>query len=127
MNPKKLAILMAHAFVGWLLCGATMGIGMATTTLQTTLIIHAVGAPIYFAAVSTVYFGRFRFTRPLTTAAIFVTFVMVVDFFLVGLFINHSLAMFTSILGTWLPFALIFGSTFLTGTAFSLMKKPIAK
>lgn len=127
MNPKKLAILLAHAFVGWLLCAATMGIGMATTTLQTTLIIHAVGAPIYFAAVSTVYFSRFRFTRPLSTAVVFVTFVVVVDFFVVALLINRSLAMFTSILGTWLPFALIFGSTFVTGTAFSLMKKPLAK
>jgi len=127
MNPKKFAILLAHAFVGWLLCAATMGIGMATTTLQTTLIIHAVGAPVYFAAVSTVYFSRFRFTQSLTTAVVFVSFVMVVDFFVVGLLLNRSLAMFTSILGTWLPFALIFGSTLATGTAFSLIKKPIAK
>jgi hypothetical protein len=92
-----------------------MAIGMAVTTLQTALVIHAVGAPIYFAAVSAVYFSRFRYTRPLETAAVFVGFVMVVDFLVVGLLINKSLAMFTSIVGTWLPFALIFGSTFLTG------------
>jgi hypothetical protein len=111
----KFAVLFAHAFVGWLLCAATMGIGMAVTTLQSALTIHAVGAPIFFAAVSTVYFMRYHFTSPLVTAVVFVAFVMIVDFFVVGLLINRSLAMFASVLGTWLPFALIFASTLITG------------
>ena len=116
MSFGKTLIVLAHAFVGWFLCAATMGIGMAVTTLQTTLIVHAVGAPIFFALVSLVYFRRFHHTAPLLTAVIFVGFVMVVDFFLVALLINRSLAMFGSWLGTWLPFVLIFGSTLLTGT-----------
>jgi hypothetical protein len=33
----------------------------------------------------------------------------------VALVINHSLAMFASLLGTWIPFGLIFGSTLLPG------------
>jgi len=37
------------------------------------------------------------------------------DFFVVTLLINRSLEMFTSLLGTWIPFALIFTSTYLTG------------
>jgi len=40
---------------------------------------------------------------------------MTVDFFVVGLVINRSLEMFTSVLGTWIPFALIFASTWLAG------------
>jgi hypothetical protein len=40
---------------------------------------------------------------------------IIVDFLLVALVINHSLAMFASLLGTWIPFALIFASTYLTG------------
>jgi len=119
---RKTIVILIHAFVGWLLCAATMGIGMAVASLQTALVIHAVGAPIYFAAVSVSYFGRYNLTRPLPTALIFVGFVMIVDFLLLGLLINKSLAMFESLLGTWIPFALIFLSTFATGAVVSMMK-----
>src|SRR5512138_895581 len=108
MTINKTLILLAHAFVGWALCAATMGIGMAVTTLDHTLIIHAIGAPIFFCGVSFVYF---------------LTFVVAMDFFLVAMLINHSFEMFTSILGTWLPFALIFTSTYLTGYFITGSKK----
>ena len=115
MNTKKLIVLLLHAFVGWLLCAATIGIGMSLTTMEMALVIHAVAAPIFFAAVSMVYYSKFNYTAPLATATIFVGFVMVVDFFVVGLLINRSLEMFASLLGTWIPFALIFTSTLLVG------------
>ena len=115
MNFRKLLIILSHAFVGWALCFATMGIGMAVTTLQNALIVHAIGAPIFFAIVSLIYFRRFNYTAPLQTALTFVSFVIVVDFFIVALLINRSLDMFASLLGTWIPFALIFASTYLTG------------
>ena len=115
MDVRKIVTIFVHAFVGWALCAATMGIGMAVTSLQNALTIHAIGAPIFFFIVSLVYFRRFNFTSPLTTALIFVAFVITVDFFVVGLLINKSLDMFTSLLGTWIPFALIFTSTYLTG------------
>jgi hypothetical protein len=92
-----------------------MGIGMATMPIENALIVHAIGAPLFFAGVSLVYFYKFNYTKPLQTAIIFVGFVIVVDFFLVALLINGSLDMFTSLLGTWIPFALIFASTYLTG------------
>ncbi len=92
-----------------------MGIGMAAMSLQNALIVHAIGAPIYFAAVSVVYFKKFNYTSPLQTAAIFVAFVMAVDFLVVALLVNRSLEMFADPLGTWIPFALIFASTYLTG------------
>jgi len=125
MTLKKLAILFAHALIGWALCAATMGIGMKLTSMQNILIIHALGAPIYFALVSFVYFTRFNYTRPLTTALIFVGFVMVVDFLLVAIVINRSLAMFASPLGTWIPFALIFTSTYLTGLLVNRRASPL--
>ena len=115
MNTKKLIVLLLHAFVGWLLCAATIGIGMSLTTMEMALVIHAVAAPIFFAAVSVVYYSKFNYTGPLATATIFVGFVVVVDFFVVGLLINRSLVMFASLLGTWIPFALIFASTLLVG------------
>jgi hypothetical protein len=37
------------------------------------------------------------------------------DFFVVALVIEQSLAMFASIIGTWLPFVLIFMATYLAG------------
>jgi hypothetical protein len=40
---------------------------------------------------------------------------MAMDFFVVALLVNKSLEMFTSLLGTWIPFLLIFGSILLTG------------
>ena len=124
MSLRKILIILAHAFAGWFLCAATMGIGMAVTTAQTTLIVHAVGAPLYFALVSWIYFTRFRYTSPLVTAAVFVGFVILVDFFVVALLVLQSLAMFGSWLGTWLPFVLIFGSTLMTGTIIKARARP---
>ena len=116
MNTRKVIIILAHSFVGWALCGATMGIGMATTTIKNTLIIHAIGAPIFFLVVTIMYTKKFNYTRPLQTALVFIAFVVLTDFFVVALLINKSLEMFTSALGTWIPFALIFASTYSTAT-----------
>ncbi len=115
MSIQKIMIVLAHAFVGWMLCAATMGIGMSVTSMSTTLIVHAIGAPIFFAGVSFFYFRKFNYTTPLQTALIFITFVIAMDFFLVAMVINRSFEMFTNLLGTWIPFALIFTSTYLTG------------
>jgi len=115
MNARKLITILVHAFVGWALCAATMGIGMAVTTVENALIVHAIGAPVYFAVVSSFHYRKFDYTTPVLTAAIFTGFVMVVDFFVVALLINRSLEMFASLLGTWVPFALIFASSYLTG------------
>jgi multisubunit Na+/H+ antiporter MnhC subunit len=115
MNIQKIAILLAHAFVGWMLCAATMGIGMSISSLENALVVHAIAAPIFFTIVSLVYFRKFNFTTPLQTAVIFTAFVITMDFFVVAILINRSFEMFASMLGTWIPFALIFTSTFLTG------------
>jgi len=115
MNSRKVTTILVHAFVGWALCAATMGIGMATMSIENALIVHAIGAPIFFTILSLVYFNKFNYTTPLQTALIFVSFVIVVDFFVVALLVNRSLEMFASLLGTWIPFALIFTSTYVTG------------
>jgi hypothetical protein len=115
MNNKKIIIISLHAFVGWILCAATMGIGMSLLPVKTALIVHMFAAPVFFTAISLVYFTKFNYTTPLQTAAILTGFVMVVDFFIVALLINQSLDMFASLIGTWIPFSLIFLSTYLTG------------
>jgi len=107
---------------GWALCGATMGIGIAAFGLATALILHAVAAPLIFAGISVVYFRFFGRTGAWTTATAFLAIVVFMDFFVVAMLIERSFAMFSSFAGTWLPFALIFTSTALTGLALSRPK-----
>jgi hypothetical protein len=112
---KKIAVVLGHALVGWALCAATIGICLQLTSLTNALIIHAIGAPIFFFLVSWNYFKRFSYTSSVQTSMIFVFFVIFMDFFIVALLIQRNLAMFASLLGTWIPFLLIFVSTYLTG------------
>ena len=115
VSAKKLLFILSFAFIGWALCAATVGTGMAFTSEGNALIIHAVAALIIFALLSFVYFKKFNYTTPLQTAAIFIAFVFAVDFFVVALLMLNSVEMFTSPLGTWIPFALIFLVTYLVG------------
>ena len=114
-SMKKVLVILVHAFVIWALCGMTIGIGMAVTSQENTLMAHAVAAPIIAAIISMIYFKKFNYTTPLQTAITFVAFVILVDFLIVALLIVRSLEMFRSILGTWIPFVLIFVATYLTG------------
>jgi hypothetical protein len=115
MKMKSIAIASVHAFIGWILCAATMGIGNSLTTMQNTLYIHATLAPIFFFLISTYYFKKYGQLSPLQIAFFFTSFVMFIDFFFVALIILKSHEMFGSILGTWIPFILIFSSTYLAG------------
>lgn len=116
LSKKAIGAIGVHAFIGWALCTASMVIGMATTTINNALIIHAIGAPIFFTAVSLSYFKKYNYTSPVKTGMIFVGFVIFMDFFLVSLIVMKSFEMFASLLGTWIPFALIFTSTYVTGS-----------
>jgi|WetSurMetagenome_2_1015567.scaffolds.fasta_scaffold623193_1 hypothetical protein len=118
MNFKSFAVAFIHAFIGWFLCAATMGIGSSLTSMQNTLYIHATLAPIFFFAISAFYAKRYGHYSPITTAIYFTSIVVLIDFFVVALIILNSLEMFSSILGTWIPFGLIFVSTYLGGVIF---------
>ena len=115
LHPKQILIIVALGLLGWALCGAIMFIGMSLMSIETTLIVHAIGAPVIFSLISMWYFRKFRFSSPLLTAALFILIVVFMDFFLVALVINKSLEMFQGLLGTWIPFVLIFLSTYITG------------
>jgi hypothetical protein len=116
INARNVIILLAHAFVIWALCGASVGIGMAVTSEKNALIIHAIFAPVISAIVASIYFKWFNYTNPLQTAVVFVSFVIFMDFFVVSLLILGNFEMFASALGTWIPFALMFISTYATGS-----------
>jgi hypothetical protein len=115
MRFKQILIILALGLLGWALCGAIMFAGMSLMSLEKTLIVHAIGAPVIFSLITLLYVKKFHFTTPLQTAAIFLLIVVFMDFFLVAPVINKSMEMFQSLLGTWIPFGLIFLSTYLTG------------
>ena len=121
LDLKKIVILLVHGLIIWVLCGLTMYIGMSITTMEITLIVHAIAAPIFACLISFIYFKKFNYTTPLVTAIIFVAVAILLDIFIVSLVIERSFEMFASFLGTWLVFILIFTATFLTG--FYLGKK----
>jgi len=70
---------------------------------------------LIFAIIGLNYFKRFNYTTPLQTAIIFTSFVILTVVFVVALIIEKSFDMFTTILGTWIPFIFIFKSTYLAG------------
>jgi hypothetical protein len=116
-STRGVAVAVTHGLVGWGLCGVTMSVGMKMTTLETALILHAVAAPVIFTSVSLVYFRRLGSWSPLSTATTFLGVVVAMDVFVVALLIQRSFEMFESVLETWLPFLLIFISTWWTGLA----------
>jgi len=115
MDSKAILPLIMYGFIGWAFCAATMGISMAITSPTAALWIHATLAPLYFIGLTRLYYRTSGRPSPLTTSLFFVCFVIFIDFFLVALVILHSFDMFASLLGTWIPFALIFLSSYLTG------------
>ena len=115
-DVKAVFLLSLSAFVVWLACGLTMAFGRSAFGLETALRIYAIAAPVFAALVSLVYFARFRAVTPLVAAAFVTVFIVVLDAGLVAPVFEKSYAMFSSILGTWLPFLSIFVATYLTGT-----------
>ena len=115
LGIRQILVIAALGLVGWALCGSIVFIGRGFMAMDTTLIVHALGAPVIFTVISWIYFTRFAYTKPLTTAAVFVGIVIFMDVFLVALIIERSMEMFGSLIGTWIPWVLIFLSTYLTG------------
>jgi len=111
----KAAVIAMHALVGWAYCGVLIGVGRQILPMHATLVLHAVGAPVGFALISLLYYRKFAFTSPLQTALAFLGIVVALDLFLVAPVFEKNYAMFTSALGTWIPFALIFAATYFTG------------
>ena len=111
----RAAVIAVFAIVGWAVCAAAIGIGFSFMTEHRALILHAIVAPIAFAGLSWLYFTRFAYTGPLTTALLFLAIVVALDIFVVALLIEKSFAMFASPLGTWAPLFLIFASTWAAG------------
>ena len=114
-TTAKSGIILLYALVGWLYCTALVGVGRQFLPMKQVLILHAIAAPVGFAILSCFYFKKYAFTSPLQTAFLFMGVVIAMDALVVAMLIEKSFAMFASPLGTWLPFAVIFCTIYLTG------------
>jgi hypothetical protein len=117
--------LVAFGAGGWALCAAVMGGLMAVAPLWLALTLHAIAAPAIFAGLSLFYFRVPGARQPVETALVFTALVAVLDAVVVAGIVLGSFAMFASIAGTWLPFALIFLATWATGSILAMM--PVRK
>ena len=127
MKPGRLqraVVILVHAVVGWAYCGAIIGVGRQFLSIHTTLVVHAIGAPVGFALISLFYYQRYAFTSSLQAAAAFLGVVVALDLFLVAPVFEKSYAMFSSVLGTWIPFTLIFAAIYITGRVTSPQSPP---
>lgn len=115
LQIKKYAVVLAFALIAQMLCWAIMVVGQMVTSIENTLIAHAIGAPIIAIVVSFIYYKKFNYTTPLQTAIVFASVVIAMDVFIVALLIEKSFEMFTSPIGTWIPISSIFLATYLTG------------
>jgi hypothetical protein len=107
--------LVAYGLVGWALCGLAMGLLMRLVPQGVALALHAIAAPLIFAAIARQYFSARGAREALTAAWAFTGLVAGLDLIVVAGLVQRSLAMFASVVGTWLPFALIFGVTWAMG------------
>jgi uncharacterized membrane protein YhdT len=115
---KRISFIVAYSLIGWAICGTTVGVGRRLTDMHTTLVVHAIVAPLAFAVLSALFFRQFPGSSPARIASAFLSVVVALDALLVAPLFEHSFSMFGSVLGTWFPFALIFVAVFIIGRYF---------
>jgi menaquinone-dependent protoporphyrinogen oxidase len=116
--------LVSYGVAGWALCAATMGLLLRFVGLTAALVVHALAAPAIFLALARRYFRARGARDPVPTAVAWTAIVVLLDAVVVAGGFLHSLRMFGSVAGTWLPFALIFLATWATGELMSTMPWP---
>jgi hypothetical protein len=84
----------------------------------------AIAAPLLFVAVSWLYFRPRGARDPLPTAFTFAGIVVLLDAAVVAGALQRSAAIFSSLSGFWLPIALIFLATWVTGMITSMLPFP---
>lgn len=114
-KARSLGRVAAHAFVGWLLSTGTMEAVLLLSNRTTATFIHGFAAPAVFVGVSASYFGRANAWAPLRAAIAFAVIVALLDLAVVAGLLEHSLTVFRSVAGTWLPLVLVFLATWTTG------------
>jgi menaquinone-dependent protoporphyrinogen oxidase len=124
-SAHSLLSLVAPPAAGWALCAALMVLLLNTLPVLAALVIHAIAAPLIFSAVALLYFRNRGAREPLPTAIAWTSIVMALDAVVISGVVQHSFAMFASVAGSWLPFALIFAAVW--GTGYVMLMRPDAR
>ncbi len=109
---RRYISLVGHGLLGWAICGATVAVGRQIFSMNLTLWIHAVVAPTAFGILSRHHVKAYPGASPVAMALAMVGLVVGMDALVVAPFLERSYEMFRSVLGTWVPFALIFAATY---------------
>ncbi len=107
--------LIGLAFVLWGACGGVIGVGRKLWSLDTTLRVHLLAAPIFAFLVAVAHRELAPQFNPLLRAAALTIIVMSLDALVVAPLFERSYAMFRSVVGTWLPFLAIFAAAWAAG------------
>ncbi len=100
--------LVVLALVLWGACGGVIAIGRRLWSLDTTLRVHLVAAPVIAFVVSAVHTLLAPDFDPVLRAVAITGLVVLLDAVVVAPLFERSYAMFRSFIGTWLPFVAIF-------------------
>ena len=111
--------LLIAAVLIWALCGAVIAVGRRLWTLDTTLLVHVALAPLISFCISLLHARLAPESAPIARAAVVLAVVILLDAGLVATLLEKSYAMFKSVIGTWLPFALIFLASWAAGVVAS--------
>ncbi len=109
---RRCVSLIGHGLLGWAICGATVVVGRQIFSMTLTLWIHALVAPTAFGWLSWHHVRKYPGASPVAMALTMVGLVVGMDALVVAPILERSYEMFRSVLGTWVPFALIFASTY---------------
>ena len=112
---REWASLIGRALAGWVACGATVALGRQVMSLERTLVVHAVVAPLVFGLLTRSHFRHYPQSSPAVTSGAMLGLVVALDALVVAPFLEHSYAMFASLLGTWVPFASILVASYDVG------------
>jgi len=103
------------ALLVWGACGAVVYAGRKLWSLETTLRVHLVAAPIFAFLAAAFHAALAPAFDPLQRAAVLVGIIVALDAFVIAPFAERSWAMFRSVMGTWLPFLAMLASAWLAG------------
>ena len=111
--------LVGLALLLWGACGAVMAVGRRLWTLPTALRVHLAAAPTMGFALSIAHARIDPACGALMRATVVTGLIVALDALVVAPLFERSYDMFRSLIGTWIPFALIFLASWAAGLLMS--------
>jgi len=121
---RSIRRVVAHAVAGSAACAAVMAGSLAVAGPRVAIVLHAIAAPLIFAAIARRYFAARGARAPLPVAIAFTAIAAALDLGIVAGLIQRGPALLGSIAGAWLPLALIFVATWSCGAIMSTLPWP---